>query len=181
MVEIDGNVVEACKLHLPQIACEFGNPKLELHIADGIKYVAEAADASFDVVLVDGSDPAGPAEGLFSESFYKNVKRILKADGILALQSEGPHFHKKAFVELNHCLKGIFGAERVHTYLAHIPTYPTGLWSFTCATKGIVHPLNNLNEAAANAFSEKHNLKVYDAHVHRASFVLPPFVRKMLS
>jgi spermidine synthase len=174
-------VVEACKLHLPQIACEFNNPKLELHIADGIKYVAEAADASFDVILVDGSDPAGPAEGLFSETFYKNVQRILKADGILALQSEGPHFHKKAFVELNHCLKSIFGADRVNTYLAHIPTYPTGLWSFTCATKGNVHHLNSLNDEAANAFSEKHNLKVYDAQVHRAAFVLPPFVRKMLN
>ena len=181
MVEIDGNVVEACKLHLPQIACEFNNPKLELHIADGIKYVAEAANDSFDVILVDGSDPAGPAEGLFSETFYKNVQRILKADGILALQSEGPHFHKKAFVELNHCLKGIFGADRVNTYLAHIPTYPTGLWSFTCATKGNVHHLNSLNDEAANAFSEKHNLKVYDAQVHRAAFVLTPFVRKMLN
>ena len=181
MVEIDGNVVEACKLHLPNIASQFDNPKLELHIADGIKYVAEAADQSFDVVLVDGSDPAGPAEGLFSESFYKNVNRILKADGILALQSESPHFHKKAFVELNACLKGIFGKESVHTYLAHIPTYPTGLWSFTCATKGNVHPLNGLNETAANDFSAKHDLKVYDAQVHRAAFVLPPFVRKMLS
>jgi spermidine synthase len=181
MVEIDGNVVEACKLHLPQIASQFDNPKLELHIADGIQYVADAADASFDVVLVDGSDPAGPAEGLFSATFYNNVNRILKADGILALQSESPHFHKKAFIELNSCLKDIFGKDSVHTYLAHIPTYPTGLWSFTCATKGNVHPLNGLNDEAANQFSEKNDLKVYDAQVHRAAFVLPPFVRKMLS
>jgi len=181
MVEIDGNVVEACKLHLPQIACEFENPKLELHIADGIQYVKDAPDQSFDVVLVDGSDPAGPAEGLFSASFYQNVQRILKSEGILALQSESPHFHKKAFIELNSCLKDIFGNDRVFTYLAHIPTYPTGLWSFTCATKGNIHPIANLNEEKANAFSDQHQLKVYDAAVHKASFVLPPFVKKMLS
>ncbi len=179
MVEIDGNVVEACKLHLPQIACEFDNPKLDLRIDDGIKYIAECEDAAFDIIIVDGSDPEGPAEGLFSDSFYRNVNRCLKADGVLVLQSESPHFHRKAFVELNSCLKGIFGEDKVQVFLAHIPTYPTGLWSFTYAAKGNVNALN-IDDERANAFSEKHNLKYFDAQVHRAAFALPPFVRKML-
>lgn len=180
MVEIDGNVIDACKLHLPQIACEFDNPKLELHVADGIQYLADADSESFDIIIVDGSDPEGPAEGLFSPSFYKTVHNALKPQGLLVLQSESPHFHRKAFVDLNQCLKGIFGPDQVHVYLAQIPTYPTGSWSFTYAAKGDLHPLNSLNEEAANAFSEKHDLQYYDAAVHHAAFALPPFVRKML-
>ncbi|WCL81738.1 polyamine aminopropyltransferase [Saprospira sp. CCB-QB6] len=180
MVEIDGNVVEACKEHLPQIAAAFDHPNLDLKIADGIAYVAEAAAESFDIIIVDGSDPAGPAEGLFSEEFYKNVQKALKKDGILVLQSESPHFHQKAFVELNHCLKDIFGAEAVEVYLAQIPTYPTGTWSFTMASKDGQAKLPQLDQAAANAFSEKHGLSYYDGAVHQAAFALPPFVRKML-
>lgn len=180
MVEIDGNVVDACKLHLPQIACEFDNPKLDLRIDDGIKYIAECKDNAFDIIIVDGSDPEGPAEGLFSASFYNNVNRCLKSDGILVLQSESPHFHRKAFVELNGCLKGIFGEDQVHVFLAHIPTYPTGLWSFTYAAKGNAHPMKTLKSEQAHSFSEKHGLKYYDADVHQAAFVLPPFVRKMI-
>lgn len=98
----------------------------------------------------------------------------------MVLQSESPHFHQKAFVELNHCLKDIFGAEAVEVYLAQIPTYPTGTWSFTMASKDGQAKLPQLDQAAANAFSEKHGLSYYDGAVHQAAFALPPFVRKML-
>ena len=77
MVEIDANVVEASKKHLPQMASAFDHPKLELIIGDGIEYVAKAAPKSFDYIIVDGSDPVGPAEGLFSEKFYRDCKNAL--------------------------------------------------------------------------------------------------------
>ena len=69
MVEIDEAVVRACKLHLPTIAREFSNPKLNLIIGDGIKFAAESKAEQYDIIIVDGSDPAGPAEGLFTKSF----------------------------------------------------------------------------------------------------------------
>lgn len=95
MVEIDGEVIEACKIHLPKIAAAFDNPKLDLKVADGIAFVKEAADEAYDIVIVDGSDPVGPAEGLFSVEFYKNCYRILKPGGILVAQGESPKFNEK--------------------------------------------------------------------------------------
>lgn len=180
MVEIDEKVVEASKLHLPTLACEFGNPKLDLRIADGIDFVANCPAESFDLIIVDGSDPAGPAEGLFSAEFYTNVYRCLRPDGLLTLQSESPHFSAKAFAELHQCLEGIFGEDRTHCYLAYIPTYPTGMWGFNFASKGDIHPLHNLDDAKADAFAQAHNLKYYNAGVHRAAFALPTFVKNML-
>ncbi|MCH2044508.1 MAG: polyamine aminopropyltransferase [Saprospiraceae bacterium] len=181
MVEIDENVIEAAKLHLPTISTAFDHPKLQLLIYDGIKYLANCPAETFDLIIVDGSDPLGPAEGLFSASFYQNAYRCLTNDGVLALQSEGPHFNREAFIDLNYCLKNIFGQDQVHCYLAYIPTYPTGMWSFHYASKGSVHPTKDLEESVADAFVTKHDLQYYNSGVHRAAFALPNFVAKMLS
>ncbi|MEM6726376.1 MAG: hypothetical protein AAF598_20200, partial [Bacteroidota bacterium] len=108
--------------------------------------------------------------------------RILKPDGLLCLQSEGPHFQTKAFQELNQVLKSIFGQHQVHTYLAYIPTYPTGMWSFMIAGRTPdFHPLHNFQDKKADAFSDHGDLNYYDAAVHRAAFALPKFVRRLLN
>ena len=180
MVEIDEKVVEAAQLHLPQLSCEFDNPKLALHIQDGIQYLKNCPPAAFDLIIIDGSDPEGPAEGLFSPSFYEDVFRALKADGVLNLQSEGPLFNTAAFLDLNKCMAAIFGKASVACYLAYISTYPTGMWSFICAQKS-----QNLNYAAfdlaaAAIFSQQHKLQYYTPEMHYAAFALPPFVRQMI-
>lgn len=181
MVEIDEKVVEASKLHLPQLSCAFDDPKLRLHIQDGIEYVHQCPSEIFDLVIVDGSDPEGPSEGLFSASFYKQIHRILKPDGLLNLQSEGPLFNTAAFLDLNTCLVDVFGLESVACYLAYISTYPTGMWSFTSARKGLPLKFNDFNLADAAIFSEKHQLQYYTPEVHYAAFALPPFVRNMIN
>ncbi|MEO1437389.1 MAG: polyamine aminopropyltransferase [Bacteroidota bacterium] len=181
MVEIDEAVVRASKEFLPTLSAAFDHPKVELIIDDGIEFVEKSAPASYDLVLIDGSDPEGPAEGLFSEAFYRTVQRILKPKGLLCLQSEGPHFQTKAFTELNQVLKGLFGQPQVHTYLAYIPTYPTGMWSFMIAGKAQdFHPLAQFQDEAADTFSDRVGLNYYDAAVHRAAFALPKFVRRLL-
>src|SRR5262249_16463701 len=129
MVEIDDAVVRASKQFLPSLANEFNNPKLDLRIADGIQYVKEAEEGQFDAIIVDGSDPVGPAEGLFTADFYQNCQRALRDGGILITQGESPLFHEKAFMELNQCLKKIFGKTHIHTLLFFAPSYPTGMWS----------------------------------------------------
>ncbi len=181
MVEIDENVVEASKLHFPTVACEFDNPKLELHIADGIEYLKNCAAEQFDLIIIDGSDPEGPAEGLFSASFYKNAYRALKENGILSLQSEGPMFNAEAFLDLNKCIVDIFGNASVDRYLAFISTYPTGMWSFTVARKGGELKHGEFDIAEAAIFSQKNDLQYYTPDMHFAAFALPPFVRKMLA
>jgi spermidine synthase len=179
MVEIDEAVVRASKLHLPGIASQLNNPKLDLKIADGIKFVKEVADKTFDVVIVDGSDPVGPAKGLFTEDFFRDCRRILKDDGILVGQGESPLFHEKAFTELNACLKTVFGAKQVHTLLFYSPTYPTGMWSLQMATKSALNP-TEYDAAKARAFTRQHKLRYYNEGMHQASFQLPGFVKEML-
>ncbi len=180
MVEIDEAVIRASKLHLPTLSREFSNPKLELRIEDGIQYVKNAPNESFDVVLVDGSDPVGPAEGLFTEAFYRDCQRILKKDGLCVTQGESPMFHERAFIELNKCLKGIFGKDHVHTMLFFMSTYPSGMWSLQLSTKDAKVPEKDFSPEKARAFVKEKKLRYYNDSVHVAAFALPGFVQKML-
>src|SRR5690625_1350084 len=86
LVEIDETVVEASRQFLPEVG-DFDNPKLNLIIGDGLDYV-KATSRRYDVIIVDGSDPVGPAEGLFSREFYLNCHSILTGSGILVAQTE---------------------------------------------------------------------------------------------
>lgn len=181
LVEIDEAVIRASREHLPRIATEFSNPKLELVVGDGIAFAEKAKDAAYDLIIVDGSDPVGPAKGLFSENFYRHCRRALKAQGIVITQSESPMFHEKTFVELNQCLKRIFGAGDVHTLLFHATTYPSGMWSLMLGTKGGVHPQKSFDAAQAASFSRTAKLRYYHEGMQQSAFTLPVFVREMLN
>lgn len=180
MVEIDGNVIEASKAHLPTMSCSFDDPRLNLRIEDGIAFVKNAPDESYDLVVIDGSDPVGPAQGLFSVEFYKNCRRVLKEGGVLVTQGESPMFNQQVFVALSHTLKNIFGTERVHTMLFQIASYPTGIWSFHIATKDDIDVKRTAGEGAAE-FALQHQLKYFNAEMHRAAFMLPGYVKEMLA
>lgn len=181
MVEIDEAVVRASKLHLPNIASEFENPKLNLIIGDGIQFIKDAPANSYDVIIVDGSDPVGPAKGLFTAEFYSNCKKALKEGGLVITQGESPMFHEGTFVELNQCLKGIFGQGSVHTMLFHATTYPSGMWSLQVGVKGSKNPAADFDKKTAQQFSLAKGLRYYNEDLHSAAFMLPTFVRKMLS
>ena len=181
MVEIDEAVVRASKAHLPTIASEFDNKKLNLIIGDGIQFVQDAKDGQYDVIIVDGSDPVGPAEGLFTAEFYANCKRALKDGGIVITQGESPMFHEGTFVELNKCLKGIFGQKSVHTLLFHATTYPSGMWSLQMGVKGDIHPAKSFDKEKAGQFVQSKGLRYYNEDLHAAAFALPTFVKTMLN
>ncbi len=180
MVEIDGEVIKACKEHLPQIAAAFDHPKLDLIVDDGIAFIKNAAPETYDVIIVDGSDPVGPAEGLFSVEFYTNCYNALKKNGILVAQGESPKFNDKAFAELNHTLQGIFGTDKAPVSLFFVPTYPTGMWSFQYGLKNVDHPKHVTNESIIDTFVEKEGLRYYNADVHKGSFATPNFVKQLL-
>ena len=180
MVEIDGEVITACKEHLPEIAASFDHPKLDLKVDDGIAFIKTAAPESYDIIIVDGSDPVGPAEGLFSVEFYTNCYNALKKDGILIAQGESPKFNEKAFSELNHTLQDIFGADNAPVSLFYVPTYPTGMWSFQYGIKGDKHPKRVSNEADMDAFADKNGLRYYNSEIHKGSFATPNFVKQLI-
>lgn len=180
MVEIDEAVINASKKHLPTLNTEFGNPKLNLIVGDGIEHVRNGKAGTYDLVIVDGSDPVGPAEGLFTKEFYADCARVLTDDGMLVTQGESPMFHTNTFVELNHCLKGIFGAQKVHTMLFHATTYPSGMWSLMMASKKALNPKTDIDTKKTAEFVKQKNLKYYNEELHSAAFCLPNFVKNLL-
>ena len=180
MVEIDGEVIKACKEFLPTIAAAFDNPKLDLKVDDGIAFIKDAAPNSYDLIIVDGSDPVGPAEGLFSVSFYTNCFNALKEGGILIAQGESPKFNEKAFSELNHTLQGIFGENNAPVSLFYVPTYPTGMWSFQYGLKGSAHPKSVSKVDEIESFVATQGLRYYNSDIHVGSFATPNFVKTLL-
>ena len=181
MVEIDQVVVKASRQFLPTLSLALDDPKLNLIIDDGIDYVSHTPDESFDLIVVDSSDPVGPSEGLFSHQFYQQVYRCLRQGGVMTAQSESPRFNQAAFIDLNHCLKRIFEPENVHCYLAFIPTYPTGMWSFAYCSKNGPHPLRDFDSQRSDSFAQEHDLQYYNPGIHQAAFCLPTFIKNMLN
>lgn len=179
MVEIDEAVVRAARLYMPDVG-NFDNPKLTVHYEDGIAFVGRVSEP-YDVIIIDGSDPVGPAVELFSESFYKNCYKALTVNGIISSQTESPwvpSYHpdiRKLFSSLN----VIFEVSRM--YLAFIPLYPSGMWSLAYASKGI-HPHDPavMDRVVKGTTSMVSSLRYYNPEVHQGSFALPGFVRAIL-
>lgn len=168
LAEIDGGVIEHSKTYFPQIACELtGNPRVDVQVIDGIKHIHDHK-GEYDVIMVDSTDPVGPAVGLFEKGFYQGIYDALKPDGILVAQTESPWFHKELISRVFKDLKSIFPITRLYT--VSIPTYPSGLWSFTIASKKH-DPL----EVDASKIKDL-DTKYYSADIHHSVFKLPKFV-----
>lgn len=180
MVEIDGEVIEACKKYLPSIAAEFDNPKLDLIVGDGIDYVKNASPEVYDMIIVDGSDPVGPAEGLFSVAFYNDCYKALNSNGVLVSQGESPKFNENAFADVHNTIKGLFGAGNAHVALFYVPTYPTGMWSFQFGIKNDNMNLKDVDTDKVDKFVDAQGLKYYNSEIHFATLALPNFVKELL-
>ena len=179
MVEIDEAVVRAAKQYLPDVGT-FDNPKLHVRFEDGITFVEKVSDP-YDVIIIDGSDPVGPAVELFSESFYRNCYNALTPQGVLSSQTESPWVpsYHPAIRKLFHSLDAIFEVSRM--YLAFIPLYPSGMWSLAYASKGLhPHDPDVVDRVVKGTTSMDGSLRYYNPEIHQGSFALPGFVREIL-
>jgi len=175
MVEIDEMVVQACKAHIPQTASALDDPKINLIIGDGVKFVKETAD-KFDVIIVDSTDPIGPAQPLFGAAFYQDVYRCLSDDGIVVSQGESSWYAMSIQQSLLTVLNQVF--PKCFLYSFSNLTYPGGLWSFTFATKKH-HPIDDFNPQRVN--ENQLTFRYYNAGLHCAAFALPSFVKHDLA
>ena len=176
MVEIDELVVEVCKKYLPQTACRFDDPRVNLYFEDGLKFVRRKEN-EYDLIIVDSTDPFGPGEGLFTREFYGNCYKALRDDGILVNQHESPFYNemREAMQRAHKRIVESFKISRV--YQAHIPTYPSGHWLFGFASKKY-HPVDDLDAAAWNLLGLKTNY--YNTKLHVGAFALPTYVEEIL-
>lgn len=132
MVEIDEMVVKACKEHLPLVSGNLADERVQFHYRDGVQFIAEKKN-EYDVIIIDSSDPVGPAIQLFEYRFYEQIKHALKDDGIMVCQSQSPLFQQELVKGIYEKIKDLF--THVAVYQATVPTYPGGFWSFTIGTK----------------------------------------------
>lgn len=175
MVEIDGRVIELCKQHLPELSHALDDPRVHIHVADALKFIKEVAAETYDVVIVDSSDPLGPAIGLFKQEFYEDVARSLKSDGLMVAQTESPWLTPDIVRDIVAAVDAAF-TRGAHLYMTTVPIYSLGQWSFTVGTKG-PDPREPRLDATHHV---PEGLQYYTADIHRAAFTLPRFVEVLL-
>ena len=171
-IEIDEGVTRLAEQYFPELCASNRDPRAQLLFIDGIQWVQDAADASVDIIIVDSTDPVGPAEGLFNEAFYRQCLRCLRPDGILAQQSESPLFHLELIESMHQTMRAAgFASTRTLFFPQFI--YPSGWWSGTLAAKGDLTFFRE-EDARAKTFATRY----YNAEIHRAAFVAPEFFRR---
>ncbi|MGR3497234.1 polyamine aminopropyltransferase [Citreimonas sp.] len=177
MVEIDAGVVEFSKRYLPTLSQgAFDDPRLELVIADGAEFM-RGTKGGFDVIIVDSTDPVGPGEVLFTDTFYGHAKRALNDDGILVTQNGVPFLQGSELTNTMRAFRALFVESTC--YLATIPTYAGGPMAFGWGTDGDGRrtPMDVLQgRFDASGISTDY----YNPAVHVASFALPGYVSRLI-
>ncbi len=170
LVEIDGKVIEYSKKFLPRIAGDLEDPRVEVKVDDGFMHIAQS-EAAYDVIMVDSTEPVGPAVNLFSKGFYAGISNALKEDGVFVAQTDNPWFKADLIQQVYRDVKEIFPVTRLYT--ANIPTYPSGLWTFTIGSK--TYDPVELSDSRFHDIETKYFTK----ELYKASFVLPKFVKDL--
>ncbi len=173
LVEIDRKVVEISKKFFPKMATGFKDKRLSVFFEDGMKYL-QRENKKYDVVLVDSADPVGPARVLFTRKFFAKIKSHLNRGGIVVSQTESPIFHANFIRKFYASLRTVFS--HVSMYITYVPVYPGSMWSFCfCSNK---ETTTEPRIADIKNISDK--LRFYNAEIHRASFALPTFVKRLM-
>ncbi len=164
VVDIDAAVIELSKKHMKFLSKAYSDDRVKIVVGDGIEYVKK--HGGFDVIIIDSTDPVGPAEGLFKKEFYDALKKSLNDGGIISQQCGTPFYHPEELKNSYVLLSKIF--KFVKPYLAHIPTYPSGMWSFVMASDDELK-LRRVPEFETKYFTEE---------LYYASMSLPKFIKE---
>ena len=176
LVEMDPQVVEACRAYLPGNACRMDDRRVHIYYENALKFIRKCED-EYDLIIVDSSDPFGPSEGLFTREFYGSCFNALRADGIMVNQQGSPFYAEDATaMQRSHQrIASTFPISKV--YQAHIPTFAAGYWLFGFASKKY-HPINDMDADAWNALNMR--TRYYTSRLHVGAFYLPAFLEEML-
>jgi spermidine synthase len=181
MAEIDGEVIRLAKEFLPKIAGDaWTNPRGEVIVGDGIDYVRRAPDGSFDVIIVDSTDPIGVGEVLFTDEFYENSARILTDGGLIVNQCGVPFMQADELRDTSLRRRQFF--PHVGAYIAAVPTYVGGYMTLGWASKqpGIASVDAATIRARADAAGILGTTRYWTPEIHAAAFHLPPYIAEHL-
>ena len=174
-IDIDERVTRLSEIYFPELCESNHDPRAELMFIDGIKWVKDAAPNSVDIIIVDSTDPIGPAEGLFSEAFYRDCYACLSEHGMVVQQSESALLHLKLIGEMRHAMKSA-GFGHLQTLFFPQCIYPSGWWSATIAAKS---DLSKFREQDAG--NKPFDTVYYNVDIHKASLAQPEFFKKAIA
>jgi spermidine synthase len=174
LCEIDERVTRVSARFFPWVEAACADARVTLVFADGARFL-EASPQAFDIVLIDSTDPVGPAAGLFLRDFYRKVARALRPGGVLAAQTESPFWSPR----LVSAVYAELGSQFAHVspYVGFVPTYPSGMWSWAWASADREH---DHYVDAARAEKVRASCRYYHPDLQRAAFSVPTFVKAVI-
>ncbi len=174
-VEIDERVTRLSEQYFPELCESNQDPRAEFYFGDGIQWMKDAEPGSVDIIIIDSTDPVGPAEGLFTEAFYTDCHRALGDEGILVQQSESPLYHLQLIKDMHAAMRNAGFSD---TDTLHFPqvSYPSGWWTASLACKQGDLEDFRIDDAGMKTFETEY----YNKHVHKAALAMPEFFRREL-
>ncbi|XP_007038991.2 PREDICTED: spermine synthase isoform X1 [Theobroma cacao] len=179
--EIDKMVIDVSKKFFPELAVGFEDPRVCLHVGDAVEFLRHVPKGKYDAIIVDSSDPVGPAQELVEKPFFETIARALRPGGVLCNMAESMWLHTHLIEDMISICRETFKGS-VHYAWASVPTYPSGVIGFLiCSTEGppvdFVNPINPI-EKLDGAYHHKRELRFYNSEMHRAAFALPSFLKR---
>ena len=174
-VEIDERVTRLAEEFFPELCVSNNDSRAEFYFGDGIRWMREADPGSIDVIIVDSTDPIGPAEGLFTKAFYHDCLNALGNDGIIVQQSESPLYHMEIINPMHKAMRDAGFADTRSLFFPQ-PCYPSGWWTATLAAKHALDGSFRERDVVSKAFETQY----YNAAIHTAALAVPEFFPKAL-
>ncbi len=171
-IDIDERVTRLAEIYFPELCASNNDPRADLKFIDGIKWVKDAAPNSVDIIIVDSTDPIGPALGLFSEDFYRDCYNCLSENGMIVQQSESALFNMTLIGEMRDAMSAS-GFNHLQTLFFPQCLYPSGWWSATLASKT---DLSTFREQ--DSTDKPFETIYYNIDIHKASLAQPEFFKK---
>ncbi|MEN8207030.1 MAG: polyamine aminopropyltransferase [Pseudomonadota bacterium] len=169
-VEIDERVTRLAEEFFPELCTSNSDRRAEFLFADGIQWLKDAEPGNVDIILVDSTDPIGPAEGLFTEAFYRDCFHAVGENGILVQQSESPLYHMDIIKPMHEAMRAA-GFSDTQSLFFPQPCYPSGWWTATMAGKQSLEGQFREADARNKGFDTRY----YNAAIHRAALTPPAF------
>jgi spermidine synthase len=171
-IDIDERVTRLAEIYFPELCDSNNDPRAVLKFIDGIKWIKDAAPNSVDIIIVDSTDPVGPAEGLFNEDFYRGCFAALSENGILVQQSESPLLHLELLKDMRNSMQTA-GFNAMQTLYFPQCIYPSGWWSATMASKSALNAFREQDSA-----NKPFQTEYYNVDIHRGALAQPEFVKR---
>ncbi|KAJ4808399.1 Spermidine synthase [Rhynchospora pubera] len=182
--EIDKLVIDVCKEFFPDLSIGFDDPHVRLHVGDAVEYLRNAPEGKYDAIIVDSSDPIGPAQELVEKPFFDMIARALRPGGVLCNQAESMWLHTHLIQDMFSICRESFKGSVRYAWTS-VPTYPSGVIGFLlCSKDGLpvdfTNPINPI-EKLEGATSTGREIKFYNSEMHKAAFAIPTFAKRELA